>query len=190
MVADVVRGDYLDPTLAKLTVSEFAKRWQATRGHLALATRDQDRHFLRSLILPTFGSHPVGSVRPSGVAAWLSQLEVASATKAKALQKLAAVLRMAVADGAIKTNPCDGIARPTQRSRRAGRALGRPRGCRSADRGGAGRRSDRGDGVADGPRRAADRRGAGVAPRRRGQWHVAHRRVDVPPRRCPASEGP
>ena len=123
VVADVARGDYLDPTLAKLTVSEFAKRWQSTRGHLALATLDQDRHFLRSLILPTFGPHPVGSVRPSEVAVWLSQLEVAPATKAKALQKLAAVLGMAVADGAIKANPCDGIARPTQRSRRDGRAL-------------------------------------------------------------------
>ena len=47
VVADVARGDYLDPTLAKLTVSEFAKRWQSTRGHLALATRDQDRHYPR-----------------------------------------------------------------------------------------------------------------------------------------------
>ena len=60
VVADVVRGDYLDPTLAKSTVGEFAERWQATRGHLAQATRDQDRHISR---LAGFGYVRVASGR-------------------------------------------------------------------------------------------------------------------------------
>ena len=55
MTADVVRGDYLDPQLGKVPVSEFAERWQATRSHLAQATRDQDRHYLDSLVLRSFG---------------------------------------------------------------------------------------------------------------------------------------
>jgi integrase len=123
VIADVHRGDYLDPQLGRLTFSEFAERWQATRGHLAQATRDQDRHYLGWLILPTFGSRPVASIRPSEVEGWLSRLEAAPATKAKALQKLAAVLRVAQRDGALKTNPCDGVRRPRPRPVREGRAL-------------------------------------------------------------------
>ena len=121
--ADVLRGDYIDPRQGKVTVAEFADRWQATRSHLAQATRDQDRHYLASLVLPAFGARPVASLRPSEIQTWLARLEVAPATKAKALQKLAAILRLAVDDGAIKTNPCDGIRRPSQKPRREGRAL-------------------------------------------------------------------
>ena len=67
VIADVVRGDYIDPRQGKITVAEFAERWQATRSHLAQATRDQDRHLLGSLVLPTFGRRPVALV-PSRVA--------------------------------------------------------------------------------------------------------------------------
>jgi integrase len=118
-----VRGDFVDPRQGKVTIAEFAERWQATRTHLAQATRDQDRHYLNSLVLPTFGRRPVASLRPSEIETWLAQLEVAPTTKAKALQKLAAILRVAVGDGAIKANPCDGISRPSQKPRREGRAL-------------------------------------------------------------------
>jgi len=123
VASDVARGDYLDPQLGKTPVSEFAERWQATRSHLAQATRDQDRRYLDSLVLPTFGHRAAASIRRSEVETWLATLEVAPATKAKAFQKLAAVLRLAVGDSAIKTNPCDGIRRPSQKPRREGRAL-------------------------------------------------------------------
>ena len=123
VTADVYRGDYLDPHMGRTTVAEFAERWTATRQHLAQATRDHDRHLLASLILPTFGERPVASLRQSEVAAWLSELDVAPSTKAKALQKLSAVLRLAVADGALKVNPADGVDRPTVKTKREGRAL-------------------------------------------------------------------
>ncbi len=123
VTADVVRGDYIDPRQGKVTVAEFAERWQATRSHLAQATGDQDRYLLGRFILPAFGRRPVASLRPSEIQTWLARIEVAPSTKAKALQKLAAILHLAVNDGAIKTNPCDGIRRPSQKPRREGRAL-------------------------------------------------------------------
>ncbi len=123
VAADVLRGDYIDPRLGKVTVAEFAERWQATRIHLAQSTRDQDRHLLGSLVFPAFGGRPVVSLRPSEIQTWLARIEVAPATKAKALQKLAAILRLAVGDGAIKTNPCDGNHRPSPKPQREGRAL-------------------------------------------------------------------
>jgi integrase len=123
VTADVVRGQFIDPQLGKATVAEMAERWRQTRLHLAQATKDQDRHLLKGLVLPVFGSRPVASVRKSEVAAWLSGLDVAPATAAKVTQKLSAVFALAVDDGAIKTNPCDGIKRPSQASQREGRAL-------------------------------------------------------------------
>ena len=62
-------------------------------------------------------------MRKSEVAAWLSGLTVSSATAGKMVQKLSAVFALAVDDGAIKSNPCDGVPRPSQTSKRTGRAL-------------------------------------------------------------------
>jgi integrase len=123
VTADVLRGDYIDPNAGLVTVREMAERWQTTRRHLAQSTRDQDRSYFDSLILPSFGRRQIGQVRPSEIAAWLSQLDAAPATKAKALQKLAAVFALGVDDKAIKVNPCDRIPRPSQSPRREGRAL-------------------------------------------------------------------
>lgn len=126
VTADVYRGEYVDPQLGRTTVAEFAERWTATRRHLAQATRDLDRHVLGSLILPAFGSRPVASLRQSEIAAWLSGLDLAPSTRSKAIQKLSAVLSLAVADGAIKANPADGVTRPSGKAEREGRALTDP----------------------------------------------------------------
>lgn len=122
VVADVVRGEYLDPRLGKTTVGEFAEQWRATREHMAQATQDHDRHLLSNHILPVFGARPVAGLRQSEIAAWLSKLNLSTATKSKCLQKLASILELARADGAIKVNPADGVARPKVKSR-PGRAL-------------------------------------------------------------------
>ncbi len=122
VTADVLRGEYIDPRLGHTTFGEFAERWTATRGHLAQSTQDQDRHYMSSLILPRFSHRAVGSLRQSEIAAWVSALDAAPATKVKALQKLSAVLRLAVADGALKSNPADGVKRPSLKTRE-GRAM-------------------------------------------------------------------
>lgn len=123
MTADVYRGDYIDPQMGRTTFAEFTERWTVTRRHLAQATRDHDRHLLEGRILPAFGDRPVASLRQSEVAAWLSEMDVSPSTKAKCLQKLSAVLRLVVADGAVKVNPADGVDRPNVRAEREGRAL-------------------------------------------------------------------
>ena len=123
VTADVIRGDYLDPQLGRTTFAVFAERWTATRRHLAQATRDHDRYLLGAQILPAFGDRPVASLRQSEIAAWLSELDVAPSTKAKCLQKFSAVMMLAVADGALKANPADGVNRPNVNIKREGRAL-------------------------------------------------------------------
>jgi hypothetical protein len=123
VTADVYRGTYVDPHLGRTTVAEFAGQWQATRQHLAQATKDQDNLLLSTRILPRFGNRAVASLRQSEIAAWLSELDLAPSTKAKCLQKLAAILRLAVDDGAMKANPADRVSRPKVRTQREGRAL-------------------------------------------------------------------
>lgn len=118
----VDEGTFIDPTAAVMTFDELANRWQKTRLGLAKSTRDQDRHYLTSLILPEFGGQRVRAITHSQVAAWVAGLDVAPATAKKALQKVSAVLKLAVRDRVLDQNPCDGVTRPTVESR-AGKAL-------------------------------------------------------------------
>ena len=130
--ADKIRGDWIDPQAGRVTFAEYTQRWQATRMDRSQWTLRQDASILRSLILPTFGERAVGSIRESEVATWLATLPSADSTRAKAIQKLSAVMALAVADSAIKSNPgfdprrrrdggvggsCDQIWRPGRRSR-------------------------------------------------------------------------
>lgn len=94
----------------------------AATSELSKATQDLDRSLLDNHVLPTFGAKAVSSIRKSEISAWLSRLDVSSSTKSKCLQKLSAILDLAKGDGAIKSNPADGVDRPTVRSRE-GRAL-------------------------------------------------------------------
>ena len=121
--ADKVRGEWIDPSRGKTTVAELAERWEATRRDRARSTRDRDHSYLRSMILPTFGRRQVATIRTSEIERWLGSMDRAPATKAKALQILAAVFEMARGDDAIKFNPCDPIGRPRQSSQRIGNAL-------------------------------------------------------------------
>jgi integrase len=121
--ADKIRGDWIDPQAGRVTFAEYAQRWQATRMDRSPWTRRQDASVLRSLILPTFGERAVSSIRESEVSTWLATLGSADSTRAKAIQKFSAVMAMAVADGAIKSNPADGVKRPSQAAQRVGIAL-------------------------------------------------------------------
>jgi integrase len=123
VTADVVRGEYLDPTAGRVTFGVYAERWVATRGDKARSTRDRDASYLRSLILPTFGHRPVASIRPSEIERWIATLDRASATRAKALRIVVRVLELARRDGAIKTNPASDVKAPAATAARVGRAL-------------------------------------------------------------------
>ena len=122
VVTDVARGEYIDPRAGRTSLADFADQWTAARGHRSQATQDLDRSLLDNHILPAFGKRSVSSIRQSEIEGWLSRLDLSSSTKSKCLQKLSAILEMARGDGAIKSNPADGVDRPTVKSRE-GRAL-------------------------------------------------------------------
>lgn len=76
-------------------------------------------------MLPTFADQPVAAIAPSDVRRFLSERTAGGAapgTVRSARKVLRLVMGTAVADGAIRTNPCDGTRSPNRR---------RPRWCSS-----------------------------------------------------------
>jgi integrase len=120
---DKDRGDYIDPNAGRIPFSEVADRWLAGRSDKAPATQKQDRSYLRSMILPTFGDRPIKSILPSEVEIWLANLDRAPNTRGKALQKLRSILALARRDRLITHNPAADVTPPPAVPVREGIAL-------------------------------------------------------------------
>jgi integrase len=120
---DKRRGTYIDHRAGGTLVAEYAARWESSRVDKAAATRGRDGSYLRSLILPTFGTRSVESIRTSEVEMWLATLGKADSTRTKALQILRSVLELARRDRALLTNPAEDVKAPGSEPDRVGRAL-------------------------------------------------------------------
>lgn len=122
--AELARGDYIDPRAGLTTFVDYADRWLDLRQGKARSTLDRDRSYLRSMILPTFGTLPVASIKPTDVEAWVVKLGRAPSTTGKALSMVKGIFDMARRDNAIRSNPADGVKVERQERRTvAGRAL-------------------------------------------------------------------
>jgi integrase len=95
----------------------------ATRVDKARSTRDRDRSYLSTLILPTFGHRPVKSITPSEVETWVAGMDKAPNTRGKALQILRSVLDLARRDRIIATNPASDVKPPSMKPERIARSL-------------------------------------------------------------------
>jgi integrase len=107
----------------RIRFDHMAHVWEQTRADRARSTRDRDRSYLRSLILPVFGSQRVSAITQSQVHAWSANLMRAPSTRNKALQILRSVLELARSDGVIRTNPAAEVPMPPPTTLRTGRAL-------------------------------------------------------------------
>jgi integrase len=108
--ADLLRGVWTDPRLARTTFGEWVDRWQQTAGDLRPGTRVLYGYLLRRFLLPAFGSMPLGKLDALNVRAWLGGLhqagEVTPTTIAKAYRLLRSILNAAVEAGYLARNPC------------------------------------------------------------------------------------
>jgi integrase len=108
--ADLLRGVWTDPRLARTTFGEWVDRWQQTAGDLRPGTRVLYGYLLRRFLLPAFGSMPLGKLDALDVRAWLGGLhqagEVTPTTIAKAYRLLRSILNAAVEAGYLARNPC------------------------------------------------------------------------------------
>jgi integrase len=107
--ADLHRGAWADPKLGRITLAEWAKRWQATTTNLRPTTRDLYAYLLRRFLLPTFGKAALSSIDPLAVRSWLASLQaqqLSPSTIAKAYRLLSRILGAAVEAGYLLRNPC------------------------------------------------------------------------------------
>jgi integrase len=107
--ADLHRGAWADPKLGRITLAEWAKRWQATTTNLRPTTRDLYAYLLRRFLLPTFGKASLSSIDVLAVRAWLASLQaeqLSPSTVAKAYRLLSRILGAAVEAGYLLRNPC------------------------------------------------------------------------------------
>src|SRR5215204_3859304 len=108
--ADLLRGAWTDPRLARITFGEWVERWWPTTADLRPGTRTFYDYLLRRLLLPAFEDTPLGRIDPMTVRSWLAGLhelgEVTPTTIAKAYRLLRRILNVAVEAGYLPRNPC------------------------------------------------------------------------------------
>jgi integrase len=105
--ADVLRGTWVDPQLAKVTFEEYASGWLESRPNLRPRTRETYESELAH-VYPTFGTVELGKITPGDVRLWHAELskKLGPSTVAKCYRLLRSILATAVADERIARNPC------------------------------------------------------------------------------------
>jgi integrase len=93
-----------------------AKQWLASRNDEA-TTRARDESIMRTHVLAQWGKWPLAKIDHLSVQTWVTNLGAhrAPATVAEAHRLTAAVLKSAIQNKLISTNPCEGIRLPRRR---------------------------------------------------------------------------
>ncbi|WP_256796218.1 site-specific integrase [Terrabacter sp. Ter38] len=106
--SELLRGDWLDPDLGRVTLDDYATKW-IIEHRISARTRDLYEGLNRLHIRPFLGHVQLGSLNTERVRAWRAELlrsGRSEVTTAKAYRLLRAVLNTAVDDGRIARNPC------------------------------------------------------------------------------------
>src|SRR5262245_20914217 len=72
--ASLVRGDYVDPRRARMTVGAWADSWMAGRVHLKPKTVAGYQSLLETRIRPRWENVPLVKVQNADVAAWVAAM--------------------------------------------------------------------------------------------------------------------
>jgi integrase len=112
-------GAYIDPRAGRVTFGEYAEQWRAIQVHRASTAAQVETH-LRRHVLPFLGHRPLAAIRQSELQAWVKgRSEVLEpATVEVVCRYVVAILRSAVQDRVIVSNPAVGIRLPKVELRR------------------------------------------------------------------------
>jgi len=114
VAASVVRGDYVDPRAGKVTLRQYAQRWEAVQVSSPGTRRIVD-NALRLHLLPSLGHGPIASIRTSSVQGFVRELEskgLAAGSVRNIYDVTAQVFAAAVDDRVIASSPCRRIRLP------------------------------------------------------------------------------
>jgi len=114
VTASVVTGMYVDPKAGRVTFDSFAREW-AARQVWEASTRRAARLAMNGV---TFGPTPMAQLRASHVEAWVKKMStdgLAPTTIASRMNTVRAVLKAAVRDRVIASDPSQGVSLPRRR---------------------------------------------------------------------------
>jgi integrase len=106
--AAMLRGDWVDPLLGKITLQQYGDRWIEER-QLGVRTREEHARTFRLHIAPFLGRTMVGDMSTEVVRSWRATLFKEGRSEirvAKAYKLLRSIMYTAVDDGRVKRNPC------------------------------------------------------------------------------------
>lgn len=121
VTAAVVTGAYVDPKLAKTTVSAWCDVWlEGYRVHRPSTVRQAETHVKR--VKAHFGDRPLSSLKPSHVKAWMVALKaegLADSTVYALHSRLSQIMGDAVHDGLVARSPVSRRTSPGAAKQRA-----------------------------------------------------------------------
>lgn len=115
-----MRGEYVAPSLGRVTVGELGPAWLARKkGHLKPSAYRSYENAWRVYVEPHWRAAKVGEIRHTGVQAWIAELSKGlSASRVTTVYSvLAGILDDAMRDRMLAANPARGVKLP-RRSRR------------------------------------------------------------------------
>jgi integrase len=119
--AQQAAGTFIDPSKGKITLRSYGQQWLIDQ-RFGPSTRERVEGELRRHILPQLGDRALGSIKPSTVRGWRTQLKADGLGDSSVLLNygtLSSMLVTAVEDGLIPSNPCSAAsARPPRPARR------------------------------------------------------------------------
>lgn len=118
VVVSSLRGEFVDPSQGKATISELGAAWIANQSHLKASTFSTIETAWRVHVEPAWGARRIAEIQHSDVQSWLTRFAAGegkprSATVVlRAYGILAAILDIAVRDRRISVNPARGVKLP------------------------------------------------------------------------------
>lgn len=102
------RGEWIDPNDGKVRLATFVQAtFLPTLVGLELTSRARDESYIRTHIIPAFGTSPLASIGYAGCQSWVNELTTrrAPATVVKAAQIMNKIMATAVRRGPSRTTP-------------------------------------------------------------------------------------
>jgi integrase len=115
MQVSLDRGEWVDPSLSRITLRERAGVWLRGLAHLKPSTRQRYASIVSQHVLPKWGDVPLAKVNHGEVVAWVGTLTrngAAPSTVRQTYRVLALILDLAVRDGRLPRNPALGVKLP------------------------------------------------------------------------------
>ena len=114
------RDEWIDPALAATPFGDWAGEWLATRSHLKAKTLQGYESLLRVWVLPFFGTMRLERIDAMSVDRWVAEMLASGLSPSRARQAyqvLNAILKAAVRNRYLSSNPAEGTRLPKPRHR-------------------------------------------------------------------------